>query len=121
MKIISVFEAINKKMYFSPDHYSNHGAPFKLQPREKAILVFKHKSNNSTDHFKIKFTKKHFYLKFPSYKFIICIQNTSQHRKLVVTTGCILSKLLEHPYVSHYYSNMTLKDLRQAQRFKALL
>jgi hypothetical protein len=123
MKIISVFEPIKKKKYFSPDHYVNRGSSFRLQPRERALLIFtsNSKRDNPSDQFKIKFSNRHFYLKYPCYKFIICIKNISEHRKLVCNTGCSLSKLLEHQYVSHRYSNISMKDLLQARRFQAEL
>jgi hypothetical protein len=50
---------------------------------------------------------------------MICIQNTSRDRRLVCKTGCLLSTLLEHESVHHYYSTMTTNDLIQARRFQA--
>jgi hypothetical protein len=121
MKIISVFEPINKKMFFSPDYYSNSGSTFRLRPRERALVIFtsNSKSNTSTNQYKIKFANNHFYFKYPCYKFMICIQNTSQHRRIICKSGCLLSTLLEHEYVHHYYSNIAIKDLLQARRFQA--
>jgi hypothetical protein len=118
MKVISVFEPIKKMKYFSPDHYFNRGSSFTIRPREKALLVFTSKWHSvTTNQYQIKFTKSHCYLKYPCYKFIICVQNTSRHRKIICNTNCLLSTLLQHRYIHHYYLNIALTDLHQARRF----
>jgi hypothetical protein len=121
MKIINTFELIKKKMYFSPEFYFNRGSTFRLRPREKALLLFTSstKSNHSTNQHKVKFTRSHFYVKKPSYKFTICIQNLSKHRKILCKTGCPLSLLLEYPTIQHSYGNISLKDVRQARLFQS--
>jgi len=120
MKIISVFEPMGKKkMYFSPDHYLNRGSSFQLRPREKALLVFNSKSKcaKASDHFKIKFSKRHYYFKCPAYQFLIMIKNVSSKKKLICNTGCFLSRLLQHNLIQHCFTNMARKDLLQARRF----
>ena len=120
MKIISCFESVNnKKMYFSPEIYSNRGSSFRLRPQEKALLIFNShpKNNNSTNQYKVKFSKSHFYTKKPSYKFMICIQNISKHRRILCKSGCLLTTLLEYQCIRHWYSNISHKDLYQARRY----
>jgi hypothetical protein len=121
MKLINNFVCQTKKMYFSPEFYLNSGSSFKLRPREKALLLFTSntKSNHATNQYKVKFTRSHFYVKKPSYTFAIGVQNLSRHRKIICRTGCPLSLLLEHPTVKHYYSNISLKDIRQARLFQS--
>jgi hypothetical protein len=121
MKIINTFELIKKKMYFSPEFYFNRGSTFRLRPREKALLLFTSstKSNYSTNQHKVKFTRSHFYVKKPSYKFTITIQNLSKHRKILCKTGCPLSLLLEYPTIQHSYGNISLKDVQQARLFQS--
>jgi len=91
-----------------------------LRPREKALLLFtgNTKSNHSTNQYKVKFTRSHFYVKKPSYKFTICLQNVSKNRKIICKTGCPLTLLLENKSIHHFYSNISLKDVREAHLFQ---
>ena len=119
MKLLYNFKSI-KKCYFSPEFYFNRGSTFRLRPREKALLLFtgNTKSNHSTNQYKVKFTRSHFYVKKPSYKFTICIQNVSKNQKIICKTGCPLTLLLENESIHHFYSNISLKDVREAHLFQ---
>ena len=119
MKLLYNFKSI-KKMFFSPEFYFNRGSTFHLRPREKALLLFtgNTKSNHSTNQYKVKFTRSHFYVKKPSYKFTICLQNVSKNRKIICKTGCPLTLLLENKSIHHFYSNISLKDVREAHLFQ---
>jgi hypothetical protein len=119
MKLLYNFKSI-KKCFFSPEFYFNRGSTFRLRPREKALLLFtgNTKSNHSTNQYKVKFTRSHFYVKKPSYKFTICLQNVSKNRKIICKTGCPLTLLLENKSIHQFYSNISLKDVREAHLFQ---
>jgi hypothetical protein len=114
---VHVFSQIKSKPYYSPDYYCNLSVPFIIRPRERMLLILQNSSKHhrQSEQFKIKFSKGHFYYKFPSYKFSIFVKNMSRCRKLYCPVRITVSSLLEHPYIHHHYSHLTQKDIKQAR------
>jgi hypothetical protein len=118
MKILGRFNMIKKKMsYYSPSFFINVGSNIRLRPRERTLLILPSNSKYNSATFKVKFSNHSYFLKIPHYIFCICIQNTSKKRRIIIRPGCILSSLLEHKYIKHYYAAISINHSNEARRF----
>jgi hypothetical protein len=118
MKILGGFIMIKKKMpYYSPSFYKNVGSNIILRPRERALLILPSNSIYNSATYKVKFSNRYFFKKIHPYHFSICIQNISKKRRIIIRPGCILSSILKHKYIKHYYSAISIRHCNEVRCF----